>query len=185
MPHVSTWLKTLPQGLYCEPGGFYIDPLRPVDRAVITHAHSDHARPGHRAVLASADTLALMRARLGDDRAGETQQALGWGERLCVGDVQPVAPARGPCAGQCPGGDGLPGHAGGGQWRLQAHCRSDLRGIRAGAVRRVRHRGDLRAAGVPPSTARAGDRPASEPVWLCFRIGPTSWAVTLWASASA
>ena len=47
MPHVSTWLKTLPQGLYCEPGGFYIDPLRPVDRAVITHAHSDHARPGH------------------------------------------------------------------------------------------------------------------------------------------
>src|ERR1700749_4480030 len=87
MPHVSTWLKTLPQGLYCEPGGFYIDPLRPVDRAVITHAHSDHARPGHHAVLASADTLALMRARLGDDRAGETQRALVGGERLRVGDV--------------------------------------------------------------------------------------------------
>src|SRR5262245_46072300 len=87
MLHPSNWLRVLPQGLYCEPGGFFVDPTRAVDRAVITHAHSDHARPGHRAVLASADTLALMRARMGDDRAGETQQALGWGETLRVGDV--------------------------------------------------------------------------------------------------
>jgi putative mRNA 3-end processing factor len=87
MPHPETWLKVLPQGLYCEPGGFFIDPLRAVDRAVVTHAHSDHARPGHRAVLATADTLALMRARLGEDRAGETQQALHWGEAITVGDV--------------------------------------------------------------------------------------------------
>ena len=78
----------LPQGLYCEPGGFFIDPTRAVDRAVITHAHSDHARPGHRAVLASADTLALMLARLGEGRAGETQQALNWGEALRIGDVR-------------------------------------------------------------------------------------------------
>ena len=88
MPHPETWLKVLPQGLFCEPGGFFIDPLRAVDRAVVTHAHSDHARPGHRAVLASADTLALMRARLGEDRAGETQQALGWGETVTMGDVR-------------------------------------------------------------------------------------------------
>jgi putative mRNA 3-end processing factor len=88
MLHASTWLKALPQGLYCEPGGFFIDPLRAVDRAVITHAHSDHARPGHRAVLANADTLALMSARLGADRAGETQQALGWREALSIGDVR-------------------------------------------------------------------------------------------------
>jgi putative mRNA 3-end processing factor len=87
MAHPSTWLKTLPQGLWCEPGGFFIDPTRAVDRAVITHAHSDHARPDHRAVLASSDTLALMRARMGNDRAGETQQALAWGETLRVGDV--------------------------------------------------------------------------------------------------
>lgn len=85
--HPETWLKVLPEGLYCEPGCFFIDPLRAVDRAVVTHAHSDHARPGHRAVLASADTLALMRARLGDDRAGETQQALAWGETLRIGEV--------------------------------------------------------------------------------------------------
>jgi putative mRNA 3-end processing factor len=87
MLHPANWLRALPQGLYCEPGGFFIDPVRPVDRAVITHAHSDHARPGHRAVLASADTLALMRARLGDG-AGDTQQALGWGEVQRVGDVR-------------------------------------------------------------------------------------------------
>ena len=47
MPHPETWLKVLPAGLFCEPGGFFIDPVRPVDRAVITHGHSDHARPGH------------------------------------------------------------------------------------------------------------------------------------------
>jgi putative mRNA 3-end processing factor len=88
MAHPATWLKVLPPGLWCEPGGFFIDPTRAVDRAVITHAHSDHARPGHRAVLASPDTLALMRARLGEVRAGETQQALHWGEVLRIGDVR-------------------------------------------------------------------------------------------------
>ncbi len=88
MPHPETWLKVLPQGLYCEPGGFFIDPIRPVDRAVITHAHSDHARPGHRAVLATAATLAVMRARMGEGNAGETQQALGWGEPLRIGEVE-------------------------------------------------------------------------------------------------
>jgi len=40
-------------GLCCKPGGFYIDPVRPVERAVITHGHSDHARSGHGAVLAT------------------------------------------------------------------------------------------------------------------------------------
>jgi putative mRNA 3-end processing factor len=86
--HPSNWLRVLLGGLYCEPGGFFIDPTRAVDRAVITHAHSDHARPGHRAVLASADTLALMRARMGEERAGEEQQALRWGETLRIGDVR-------------------------------------------------------------------------------------------------
>ena len=87
-PHPDTWLKVLPQGLFCEPGGFFIDPLRAVDRAIITHAHSDHARPDHSAVLASADTLALMRARLGEDRAGSTQKALAWGDPITLGDVR-------------------------------------------------------------------------------------------------
>jgi putative mRNA 3-end processing factor len=88
MAHPSTWLRVLPQGLYCEPGDFFIDPTRAVERAVITHAHSDHARPGHRAVLANADTMALMLARLGEGRAGETQQALGWGQKIDLGGVR-------------------------------------------------------------------------------------------------
>src|SRR3954468_21656602 len=88
MLHPETWLKPTAQGLCCGPGEFFIDPLRPVDRAVITHAHSDHARPGHRAVLASADTLALMRARLGETEAGKEQQTMAWGQAVTVGDVR-------------------------------------------------------------------------------------------------
>jgi putative mRNA 3-end processing factor len=88
MPHPETWLRPTPAGLFCEPGSFYVDPVRAVDRAVITHAHSDHARPGHRAVLASPATLALMRTRLGAGEAGGVQQPLGWGERLRVGEVE-------------------------------------------------------------------------------------------------
>ncbi len=87
MPNPAAWLKVLPQGLYCEPGGFFIDPTRAVDRAVITHAHSDHARPGHAHVLASADTLALMAARLGEG-AGRATRALGWGETIGVDGVR-------------------------------------------------------------------------------------------------
>jgi putative mRNA 3-end processing factor len=86
-PHPDSWLRVLPQGLFCEPGGFFIDPLRAVDRAVITHGHSDHARPGHRAVLATPETLAIMRARMGEARAGEVQQPLGYHAPTTLGEV--------------------------------------------------------------------------------------------------
>jgi putative mRNA 3-end processing factor len=56
-----------PEGLYCPPGGFYIDPWRRVERAVITHAHADHARPGHAHYLATAVSEGLLRARLGSN----------------------------------------------------------------------------------------------------------------------
>jgi putative mRNA 3-end processing factor len=56
-----------PQGLYCPPGDFYIDPWKPVDRAVITHGHSDHARIGSRHYLAAAPGAAILRHRLGAD----------------------------------------------------------------------------------------------------------------------
>lgn len=56
-----------PEGLYCPPGDFFIDPWRPVERAVITHAHSDHATPGHAHVLAHDDAAGVLRARLGVD----------------------------------------------------------------------------------------------------------------------
>ncbi|ARP84579.1 DNA ligase-associated DEXH box helicase [Bordetella genomosp. 8] len=55
-----------PEGLYCPPGDFYIDPWRPVERAIITHAHSDHARAGHAHYLASAAGAGVLRARVGD-----------------------------------------------------------------------------------------------------------------------
>ncbi len=70
-----------PAGLYCPVGDFYIDPVRPVERAVITHGHSDHARAGHGAVAATVETLAIMAARYGDDFAGSTE-ALSYGQTI-------------------------------------------------------------------------------------------------------
>ena len=83
-PPFESWLRPGPSGLHCVPGDFHIDPSGPVPRAVITHGHSDHARPGHDAVLATADTLAIMRLRLGG--LGQTQ-ALAYGVPLKVKDV--------------------------------------------------------------------------------------------------
>src|ERR1700710_2932535 len=81
----AAWVP-VPAGLGCKPGGFHIDPVRPVERAVITHGHSDHARPGHGAVLATQETLDMMRLRYGDNFAGSTQ-AIAYGETLKIGDV--------------------------------------------------------------------------------------------------
>ena len=80
----KSWLKPDASGLLCEPGGFHIDPLRAVERAIITHGHSDHARPGHGAVLATPETIAVMKARLGESCAGSFQ-ALRYGETLGLG----------------------------------------------------------------------------------------------------
>lgn len=79
-------LAPTPSGLCCRRGGFHIDPVRPVDRALITHAHSDHARPGHGMVLATQETLDMMRLRYGDSFAGRTQ-AIRYGETLRLDDV--------------------------------------------------------------------------------------------------
>ena len=87
MTHPEAWLRTTATGLYCEPGDFYIDPARAVDRAVITHGHGDHARPGHRQILATAPTIAIMEARFGAESMGQTQAAA-YGEHVRIGDVQ-------------------------------------------------------------------------------------------------
>jgi putative mRNA 3-end processing factor len=65
-------LEHTSHGLYCAAGDFYIDPWRPVERAIITHAHADHARPGHASYLATVDAEHVMRTRLGQDVALET-----------------------------------------------------------------------------------------------------------------
>jgi len=80
-------LKLTPAGLYCEAGDFYVDPVRKSPRAVITHGHSDHARAGHGAVLATAETLAVMEVRYGAKFAG-TRQAARFGETIAMGDAR-------------------------------------------------------------------------------------------------
>jgi putative mRNA 3-end processing factor len=80
-------LLPTPAGLCCGPGGFHIDPTRPVDKAAITHGHSDHARPGHGSVLATQETLDLMRLRYGDNFAGRVQAAR-YGESLDIGGTR-------------------------------------------------------------------------------------------------
>jgi putative mRNA 3-end processing factor len=79
-------LTPTPAGLCCRPGGFHIDPVRPVARALITHGHSDHARPGHGAVLATAETLDLMRLRYDENFAGSVQP-IRYGEPLRLDGV--------------------------------------------------------------------------------------------------
>src|SRR5260221_2772686 len=72
------------RGLYCAPGDFYIDPWRPVGRAVITHAHGDHARPGSGAYLAARRGLPVLQARLGPEASIE---GLAYGEVRRFGEV--------------------------------------------------------------------------------------------------
>ncbi|MBX9813915.1 MAG: DNA ligase-associated DEXH box helicase, partial [Sphingomonas sp.] len=69
---LARWIDPRPQGLYLPLVDAWIDPATPQPRALITHGHADHARGGHRAVLATAETLAIMAARYGP-QAGQPQ----------------------------------------------------------------------------------------------------------------
>ncbi|HVX49009.1 MAG TPA: ligase-associated DNA damage response exonuclease [Chitinophagaceae bacterium] len=71
-------------GLYCPAGGFYIDPWKPVDKAIITHAHSDHARPGNKYYLCHTLTKPLLQARLGNNN----YEAVEWNEPLNINGVK-------------------------------------------------------------------------------------------------
>ena len=75
-------LVVRPEGLYCEAGDFYIDPRGRVDRALVTHAHSDHARPGHAHYLVSQSCLPLLKLRLGADISAE---GIPFGEKRKIG----------------------------------------------------------------------------------------------------
>lgn len=77
-------LELRPAGLYCPAGDFYIDPWRPVDRAVLTHAHADHARRGHARYLAQRDALGVLRTRLGP----VSIDAVGYGEATTIGSAR-------------------------------------------------------------------------------------------------
>src|SRR5437868_9806240 len=62
---MAALIESTAQGLYCKEGGFHIDPWAPVERAVITHAHSDHARPGSNNYLCSLEGEGVLRLRIG------------------------------------------------------------------------------------------------------------------------
>ncbi len=72
------------RGIYCPAGDFHIDPWQPVDRALITHGHSDHARPGMGRYLATTGTAPVMRHRLGEI----TLDTISYGEKAQIGDAK-------------------------------------------------------------------------------------------------
>ena len=80
----GTLLKETAHGLHCPAGDFFVDPWQGVPRALITHAHGDHARPGSAAYLSTPETAAILRRRLGPD---VTLEQIRYGEALRIGDV--------------------------------------------------------------------------------------------------
>jgi putative mRNA 3-end processing factor len=72
------------KGLYCRAGNFYIDPWQPVDKAVITHAHSDHARSGSQSYLCHHQTKPLLQLRLGESN----YQSVEWNEPVYINGVK-------------------------------------------------------------------------------------------------
>lgn len=77
-------LRFTPAGIYCPAGDFYIDPWRPVDRALITHGHSDHARAGHKRYLSTDIAASVIRHRLGDI----TLETVPYAREVMIGDAR-------------------------------------------------------------------------------------------------
>jgi len=82
---LNALLAVTDRGLWCEAGGFYIDPWQPVDHAVITHAHADHARPGSAHYLCAEPGAAILRHRVGEDAPIDT---LPYGEPRVIGEAR-------------------------------------------------------------------------------------------------
>jgi putative mRNA 3-end processing factor len=85
--HPRDWIEVRPEGVFCKPGGFFIDPMQPVAHAVVTHGHADHARAGHGHVYATQATLAIMRTRYGEDHA-LAERPLNYAEELFLNGVK-------------------------------------------------------------------------------------------------
>ena len=82
---IINWIKKK-QRLYCIPGDFYIDPILPVNRALITHGHSDHAKPNNKKILCSIETKDIMKIRYGKSYCG-TYQIIDFNESLKINNV--------------------------------------------------------------------------------------------------
>lgn len=87
IPQNTAWLTLKPQGLYCIPGQFFIDPLSPVAKAIITHAHGDHARTGHQNVLATPETLMIMKVRYQERMAATIIQPIEYFKEININGV--------------------------------------------------------------------------------------------------
>lgn len=109
------------KGIYCPAGGFFIDPWRAVDRALITHAHSDHARWGHGHYLSTPGTDAVMRHRLGAING----QVLGFGAPVVVNGVTVSFHA----AGHVPGSAMIKVERGGEVWVVSGDYKVDPDGL--------------------------------------------------------
>jgi putative mRNA 3-end processing factor len=83
MSRLGSWIEAHPEGIYVRPADAWVDPSQPKARALVTHGHSDHARGGHGAVLATAETLAIMEVRCGPQNG----QVAAYDETVRVGDV--------------------------------------------------------------------------------------------------
>ncbi|MEM1107231.1 MAG: ligase-associated DNA damage response exonuclease [Planctomycetota bacterium] len=82
--HAERLIQPTPRGLFCEAGGFYIDPWRPVDRAVVTHAHADHATPGSKRYLCSDIGVEVLRPRV---QTGAKIEGLAYGQTTSINGV--------------------------------------------------------------------------------------------------
>ena len=77
------WIRPEPHGIHVVPADAWIDPARPVDTALVTHGHADHARGGHGRTIATPETLAIMQLRYGVEAANEVRAApVAYGETL-------------------------------------------------------------------------------------------------------
>src|SRR5947207_15565261 len=83
MARLGSWIESHPEGIYVRPADAWVDPSQPKPKALVTHGHSDHARGGHGAALATAETLAIMDARCGPQNG----PALAYDETIRVGEA--------------------------------------------------------------------------------------------------
>ncbi|EGF91220.1 exonuclease of the beta-lactamase fold involved in RNA processing-like protein [Asticcacaulis biprosthecium C19] len=88
MTHPRDWIEVRKEGVFCKPGGFFIDPMHPAEIAVVTHGHADHARAGHGDVFATYETLAIMRARYGETHATIAEHPLTHGQAVDINGVK-------------------------------------------------------------------------------------------------
>jgi len=79
------WIEPHPHGIYVRPADAWIDPMRAVPRALITHGHGDHARGGHAAVWATPETLAIANLRYG---RYDQENAVPYGGEVVLGEVR-------------------------------------------------------------------------------------------------